>query len=70
MSKVLRERLNEAQGRAGISWAELGRRSGYAERYIRGISLGTKSGNMTVSSVYCVAKALGVKPAWLAGWED
>lgn len=70
MPSLLRDRLNEAQAKSGISWAELGRRSGYAERYIRAVALGHKSGNLTVSSVYCIATALNVRPAWLAGWED
>ena len=70
MPDLLRNRLNEAQAKAGISWAELGRRSGYAERYIRAVALGSKSGNMTISAVACIAEVLNVRPAWLAGWED
>lgn len=65
--EALARRLERARKAAQLSWADVSRLSGYTPGYLRCVRKAEKS--LTLTSCRAVAAALGVAPAWLAGWS-
>jgi transcriptional regulator with XRE-family HTH domain len=65
----LQSRLVDLMSRRSITTESLALESGFSVAYIKRLRSG-KQKNPTVLCVLCLARVLGVQPAYLAGYSD
>jgi len=65
--KGLPSRVREARRKTGKSLRELAAVTGLSASHLSNIERGVVD---PLEQIKTLAKALGVKPAWLAGWSD
>lgn len=66
----LRERLDSARHDAGLSLERLAEEAGVSLSTLHELRRGERKAGPRTDTIEALAKPLGVKPAWLAGWEE